>query len=233
MIDLVGSLLSYLIVIVLTILTAFTLRGFYIYKDRNNGLLSLAFIILLSCHILPYAFSTTFDKSDTETLLLSVIINNIAISMALIILIYAIVKNINFNMIHLKKYARLGILLAIFLTVLTYTYLSIGTEDWIEQTVSLLFWPDLILSISLIVLVAFLIKYYVRTRNTNTLWIIIGFLCLFFTRSITRYSILYLFDLDKIYSSSGFMAYDLTFTFITLMGYTSLLIALIRTRVVQ
>jgi hypothetical protein len=94
---------------------------------------------------------------------------------------------------------------------------------------------SLAMPISLLFLLIVLIKHYKRSRNVNTLSIIVGFLCLFLAYSLPGLLLVYGLISSVVHHDLDFAmgAYNITNGMIKLIGFLSFLIVLIRTRVAE
>jgi hypothetical protein len=218
-------------IIILTIITILSIEGYILLREKNTKLLSLAFFFLILgsvFSITSWPFMTGVDSdTNTSVSLISYLLNILAI----VVIVYAFYQNKNYNQIVLKRSHWLIIILASLLT----SWLLI---IYIAQTVWAGNWNDLVnvhnllrgvtmlvIPIPLIALLVMLTKYYRRTKNTNTLFIISGFSAIFliyaFPGVFLASFIVSVFSWDFLPIAQGLIA---------LIAYLSFLIALIRTR---
>jgi hypothetical protein len=227
--DILNSL-NYLNIAILVILALFSIKGFLILKDRNIGMISMAFIMFLASRIiisLPYQL---FIIDDTH-LYFSAILNISFITIGVVLILFAFYNNYKYNNILIKKMN-----LAIFITstisigLVVAFWLNLDRWWWgMASIYDFVFYFSFTVTIfPLIFLLFVLIKFYLKSRNSNTMFIIAGFSFLFLEYTLpgillTFYSVGYLFG-DYIYSL-------LTLELISFLANISFLIVLVKTRV--
>jgi hypothetical protein len=223
-------------IIILTIITAISIEGYIRLRERNTKLLSLSFLSLLLGNILSIIpwFSVMPDPTIPITI---TFIGNIFNILAIVIIVYAFYLNKNFNQVVLKRSHLLIIISATLVASLAMGIISYNSyfyteyyPDWIRlvlvyEAIEVFGW--MAISIPLIVLLVMLIKYYIRTKNTNTLFIITGFSAILLVYTFP--GMLLFVNIVNAFQWNG-IAYSTINGLIALIAYLSFLVVLIRTR---
>jgi hypothetical protein len=233
-------------IFILTIIISFSLRGYIILREKNIGLISLAFIFFLFGDII-HAVSWFFPFStgwNIETIFTFWILIDLIEFSAITVLIYAFIQNGTFNQIKITKWQLVIICLSALIAILIMiinpielvdllfgaAYESLSNYVLAEQ------FGHLVISVPLVILLYNLIKYYRKSKNAKALWTITGFSCmLFLYASPGMILVSWVANALCLNSSLNFEDYNNVYIIlnssITLIAYLSFLMVLIRTRV--